>query len=243
MPPDVFANKLARLTDAITERIGPPRAYRAGRWGLAAGHLRVLEDLGYEVDTSVIPLVNWRTTWGLPASEHGHGGVDFRFAPQVPYRPAYTDVTRPGTARILEVPVSVGFTHDMPASLGRIYAGLPLLVQRVLRKTELVRPVWATPAWEQREHLEQMTRAAIRSHLPVMNIALHSSEFAVGGLPACNTPEKIDHLYRRTEAMLEILLGEGKCEFLTLSAVARRWLGRCQMPAVPARDGQRMLVR
>lgn len=243
LPRPVFAEKLACLTEAITDRIGPPTSYRAGRWGLVASHLRVLEDLGYEADTSVMPLVNWRTTWGIPRCEHGRGGVDYRYAPQAPYHPSYTDVTRPGTARILEVPVSVGFTRLTPPAVCRAYPALPLLVQRVLRKAELLRPVWATPAWERRDHLERMMRTAIRAGRPMVNIALHSSEFAVGGSPGACTPEKIDQLFRCTAALLQILAEEGQCEFLTLTTAARQWRQETLVPVLSASDRQGVLAR
>jgi peptidoglycan/xylan/chitin deacetylase (PgdA/CDA1 family) len=237
LPLPVFTEKLSRLTEAITERIGPPTSYRAGRWGLAAEHLRVLEDLGYEVDTSVYPLMDWRRTPGIPWREAGRGGVDYRFAPQEPYRPSHVDVTRPGPSRIVELPVTAGFTRRTPARLQRAYVRLPEIAQRVLRKCEILRPVWATPAWETRAHLERMIRAVVGEGRTLVNIACHSSEFTVSRLPECSTPERVDEVFRRTEAMLQILVSQAGCEFTTLTAAGRQWLAN--QPGAVRREPQR----
>lgn len=246
LPLAVFAEKLARLTEAITARLSAPTSYRAGRWGLAPEHLRVLENLGYEVDTSVMPLVDWRGTPGIPWREGGRGGVDYRFAPQEPYRPAYTDVSRRGMSRIVELPVAVGFTRRTPAAVQRLYASLPELAQRVLRKSEILRPVWATPAWETRTHLERMTCTLVRERPALVNIAYHSSELTPSRLPQCSVPEQVDEVFRRTEMMLEILAAQEEFEFMTLTAAGRQWLAsragtarrdeRREVQAVPVRS-------
>src|SRR5262245_49617697 len=39
LPGDVFEEKLDKLTELIAARFGPPRSYRAGRWGIANSHI------------------------------------------------------------------------------------------------------------------------------------------------------------------------------------------------------------
>ncbi len=222
LPVGVFAQKLARLTEAISDRVGRPTSYRAGRWGIAPEHVRVLEELGYEVDSSVMPLKNWNDTPGVPFAEQGSGGVDFRLAPRIPYRLGYADITRPGDARLLEVPVTVGFKRPVSAAFARRCAHLPDLAQRLLRRTGILRPVWAAPAWESEEDLLDMICGVCREGLPVVNLIFHSSEFTVNSLPECDTPEKVDAIFRRTEMLLERLSNCDGCEFTTLTAAARR---------------------
>ncbi len=232
LPPAVFAGKLERLTDAIAKRIGRPTAYRAGRWGLAAEHLPILEGLGYQVDSSVTPLLDWRLTPGIPWRDGGRGGVDYRCAPQRPYHPSYDDIRRLGSARIVEVPITVGFTRPVSGLAQRIYPAVPVFAQRILRKLRILQVVWATPAWESRADLERMIRMAIHEGTPVINIALHSSELTVSALPECNTPAKVDEVFRRIETMLELLAAQRGCEFTTLSAVGRRWAELRRAPAL-----------
>ncbi|GMV97547.1 MAG: hypothetical protein HRF43_05440 [Phycisphaerae bacterium] len=221
LPLDVFEEKLVNLTKTIARDFDTPRCYRAGRWGLAAEHLPVLERLGYQVDTSVIPLRDWRRVPGAPRHSGGRGGVDYRFAPQAPYRPSYEDVTRPGGARILEIPVTVGFTRSTPAAVGRRYGLLPELLQRALRKFELLRPVWATPAEEPVERIRRMLAVVVESGARIINLALHSSELMVGGSPSTENIEATDEVFRRLQSLLVFLTGRWGCHFGTLADAAR----------------------
>lgn len=221
LPLAVFREKMNTLTNAIAERFGRPTSYRAGRWGMAAEHVSVLEDLGYEVDTSVFPMVDWRSTWGIPRTEGGRGGIDYRWAPRRPYHPAYDDIACRGGARLTEIPVSVGFNRRISDGMASIYGRLPSAAQRILRGTGIARPVWATPAWEPRDRLLKMTVNALADRVPVLNIACHSSEFVVGSLPECGTPEKIDEIFARTAAMFETVAKSPNARCMTLTQAAR----------------------
>lgn len=223
LPLDAFKQKLEALTEAIAGRFGLPTSYRAGRWGLAAEHLAVLENLGYIVDTSVIPLVDWRRNPGIPLSENGHGGIDYRFAPQRPYHPAYTDVTREGDARIVELPVTVSFTRRTPTFVRTQYGAWPKLLRRALRKTGILRPVWAVPPEESMSRLERLIDVELDRGVPLINIAFHSSELMPGGSPATRTREAADVVFRRIASMLERLASRDECVFETLTEAARRY--------------------
>jgi len=221
LPLSLFEDKMAILTERITARFGRPTSYRAGRWGLVAEHLPVLERLGYQVDTSVTPLIDWRSKLGIPRSEGGRGGVDYRRAPHQPYHPSYHDVTRPGEARIVEWPVSVGFTRLTPDAVRRAYGGIPVLVQRVLRRTEIMRPVWAIPPEHSSERLVRMAANELRREPATLNIAFHSSELMVDGSPRSRTRELVDRTFVRIEGLLRMLSSNGCCQFPTLADATR----------------------
>jgi len=79
---------LLRLTALYEQAFGSaPRSYRAGRYGMNDRTLASLRDLGYHVDTSVTPHVDWS----------GQGGPNYTAYPMQPY----------WTHGILEVPVTV----------------------------------------------------------------------------------------------------------------------------------------
>jgi peptidoglycan/xylan/chitin deacetylase (PgdA/CDA1 family) len=223
LPLDVFREKLRRLVEAIGGRFSPPTCYRGGRWGISPEHLAVLEQAGFEVDTTVTPLIDWRETKGVPTSLNGQGGVDFRSASVSPYHPDYSDVTREGGAKIIEVPLTVGFTRCVPPLVRHLYVALPELVHRVLRKSALVRAVWATPAQEDERHLLQMLAVVLREGMSVINMAIHSSELMVGGSPRSRSEEDVAKILGRLEAMLSVLASSGICRFTTLTDAARRW--------------------
>lgn len=234
LSPALFEDKMSTLTEAITERMGQPTSYRAGRWGLAADHLRVLERLGYQVDTSVTPLIDWRTTMGIPRSEGGRGGIDYRFAPQHPYHPAYDAVCREGDAKILEIPLSVGFTRATPASVRRAYGAFPVIAQRVLRKSEILRPVWAVPPEQSKARLLRMIETLLQQGTEVINMAIHSSELMEGGSPSSRTREATDEVFDRLDAMLAALASSGRCAFTTLTEASQRWTAAHEANSEPA---------
>lgn len=223
LPLAMFQSKMQLLTQRITETVGAPTSYRAGRWGLAAEHLRILEQMGYEVDTSVLPLVDWRPTLGIPRSRNGHGGPDYRFAPQCPYRPDYSDMTRLGEARIIEMPVTVAFTRRVPRLIRRSYGRIPLIVRRVLRKSELVRPVWANPAEQPKDRLIRMMSVVLRERCELINVAFHSSELMLGGSPSSRTQHDVDQIFERLREMLRLAQKSGICRFCTLTEAAHYW--------------------
>ena len=223
LPVELFERKMSALTESIEARFDRPRSYRAGRWGFVAEHVAVLEKLGYEVDTSVTPWNDWGDTWGIPADQGGRGGVDYRRCPRHPYQLGYDTVTRPGDADLLEIPLTVAFTRRWPALVRRGYGRYPTLARLLLRKTELVRPVWAVPSEEPTARLERMVPAAMAERDHVFNIAFHSSELVVGGSPATATQCDVDVVFGRIAMMLK-MLATGNVEFMTLTATARRLL-------------------
>ncbi len=136
-PIDVFRAKMEVLGDALRVHTGvEPRSYRAGRWGFILEHAAVLRDLGYVVDTTVTPGVSWEAHPGAPG---GRGGPSFVGAPRVPHRL--------DGSRLLEVPVSIEWSRDLPAMLSSAVDRLPprSWIARALRRGNILRPVCCAP--------------------------------------------------------------------------------------------------
>ena len=129
-------------------------------------------------------------------------------------------MTRPGDSDLLEIPLTVAMTRRWPALLRRGYGRYPTLARRLLRKTELVRPVWAVPPEEPATRLERMVRTAMAEDAEVFNIAFHSSELVVGGSPSTATDRDVNLVFGRIAMMLEMLAARD-VEFMTLTTAAR----------------------
>jgi peptidoglycan/xylan/chitin deacetylase (PgdA/CDA1 family) len=220
---EIFRRKLEGLTEAIARNFKAPTCYRGGRWSIVASHLSVLEQAGFEVDTSVMPLVDWRATIGVPLDLKGCGGMDYRLAPCHPYHPDYADITREGAAGIVEVPVTVGFSRRLPGFVRSLYGRFPSPLQRVLRRSNVIKPVWALPTEETGPALEQMLSVALREQAAIINIAMHSSEMMVGGSPRSRVAAEVDGIFSRLASMLSILASSPLCQFTTLTDAARHW--------------------
>jgi len=209
LPPAVFAEKMRALTTLLASRVGkPPTSYRAGRWGLSAAHVPILIELGYRVDCSVTPYLDWRDRG---ARERGQ---DFSDAPVAPYVMGWSDPSRPGESGLLEVPVTIVCTN-------RVMRRSPLLraayrryrktwVARGLNRSFAIAPRWMRPFADMTvSRLQEVHRAAVEMELPVVEMMFHSSELMPEGSPHSPTAAAVEDIYRKLEALFEYLTQQG----------------------------------
>src|SRR5262249_44338461 len=142
-----------------------PRSFRAGRFGLSRVSLPLLHRLGYEVDSSVTPTIDWR------AKIDGFA-FDYTGASTQPYRAAADDPVRAGELSILEGPVTI---HEP-----RLRQALPWLGAR-LRKRWL-RPTWSRPAELEEVALTELERQCHRGTV-VLNMMFHNVEVVKNASP------------------------------------------------------------
>jgi hypothetical protein len=172
-----------------------------------------LEGLGYTVDTSVDPLFN----------ERRKGGPAFGGAPVGPYRPDYADVTRPGAARILEVPISAATTPALPKAVERLYAALPPIPWRGALKRLGLRPVWLRPSYTTvPDMLAFATRLRDRG-APCFNVIFHSSEILAGGSPYTPDAASVERFESALRRLLEHLTSGLGAAPRTYAEFAQAW--------------------
>ena len=203
LPVSLLDRQLTELTATIQERLGVrPTTYRAGRNGFDARSIPILERLGYTVDTSVDPLFN----------ERRKGGMVFAGAPAQPYHPDYHDVTRPGNARLLEIPITSATLPALPKAVEALYTRLPPLRWRAALRRLGLRPVWLRPSYSSLPDMLAFADRLAAGGARCFNIIFHSSELLAGGSPY--TPDAasvqrfgealrrlLDHLTRRLGAV------------------------------------------
>ena len=86
LPAALVQQKLERLTEAITSAVGErPTCFRAGRWGVGPGVTTALHSLGYRIDSSVCPFVDWAPEGGPDHSRYPR--TAYRFHPATPFVP------------------------------------------------------------------------------------------------------------------------------------------------------------
>ncbi len=228
--PARFRSKLERLHAAVAEIAGEePVSFRAGRFGIDGATLAELPSLGYEVDSSVTPMVHHLED----------DGPDFRRAPQHPYYPSRTDVCVPGDLPIVEVPVSVGLSRKLPDSLREAYLRIPQRTRlRGLLSHEylgIVDFAWLYPA---RFDLSIMRRAAttlLAEGAPVLNVFLHSSELVAGASSYVQTESDAELCFERIRGLLAFCTGELGARPATLAEAGRSlraWIDPCAREAV-----------
>lgn len=194
---DQLFDKLTNLTNIITEKFGKsPISFRAGRWGFDKKVARYLKLLGYKIDCSVTPKVDWRSTFGDPKK---NGGPDFRFDSIYPHE----------IEGVMEVPMTILFTGIIKkenSKLGQVFLDLPDgLLKKILNKL-FFRQRWlrifdssSIKDWK------LIYKSAVKNDLPVLEFMIHSSELMVGGSPYSKTKAQLENIYRQIENLFRYL--------------------------------------
>ena len=191
--PDVEAAKMTYLTDLFATAFGRrPTSFRAGRFGVGAASIGILERLGYTVESSVTPFMDW-TSNGAP-------GLAFDGAPTQPYHPDPRDPGRRGSSAILEVPVTI---RPHPA-------------QRVPVVGRIVEPRWLRPTRGTARSLIDVAKdeiASARRIAPdrpvILNAMFHNVEVVAGASPYAATDHAARAILARLDALLDFAAREG----------------------------------
>jgi hypothetical protein len=216
LPDDVLRRQLTELTATIESELGVrPTTYRAGRNGVDGRSLRILETLGYTVDTSVDPLFN----------ERRKKGPIFDGAPRGPYRPSYDDVRRPGGARILEIPITSATLPFLPKPVESLYTRLKPIPWRGVLARAGVHAVWLRPSYTPLARMQAFARALAAEGAACFNIIFHSSELLPGGSPYNRDEAAVTRFTDELERLLETLRSLGGAG-RTYAQFAAEWTGR-----------------
>lgn len=180
-PAELERAKLGSLTTRFREVFGvSPQTFRAGRFGIGRHSIRLLEELGYTVDSSVTPHLDW--------SVAGAKGLNFRDAPCEPYFPDYEEPGRRGSASILEVPVTIR---------QRPWNKLPWLGSKL-------EPLWLRPTKTSLGDLLSLVRAELRenSGTRFLNAMFHNVEITPGTSPYAATESEAQAILDRLAGLL-----------------------------------------
>ena len=179
----VEAEKIANLTELIEKKLGiRPVSYRAARYGADLDTIKALAKLGFKVDSSVTPEVNWKS----------QGGPDHSYAPKQPYFISDSEYYLSGDSRILEVPITVSGKR------------LPLLPDRWIFYR------WLRPTHMTTFEMKMLVTQFIRNFdEPVLNLMFHSIEVLPGKTPFVRTRFGQKRYLRRLKSILNYMIKAG----------------------------------
>ncbi|OPY32628.1 MAG: hypothetical protein A4E32_01210 [Methanomassiliicoccales archaeon PtaU1.Bin124] len=165
--------KMTVLTDLFRERMGKrPSSFRAGHFGAGESTASILADLGYKVDSSVTPGIDW----DLP-----EGRSDYTFSPSQPYHLG-NDIAEPGEGPVLEVPVTLSSGWMHRATHVSADSQFARKWNRVVGKT--MPGTWFRPTFHSERQMISAGRNEMarnrHNDLVVLNMALSSTE-SIGG--------------------------------------------------------------
>jgi hypothetical protein len=175
------------------------RSHRAGRWAFDAFYASNLLELGYQIDCSVTPGVDWRASKGDPS---GSGGTDYRLFPRYHYRLAEDDIAKPGSSALLEVPVTIMDTAPEPIRRVIGSGSSRSLWRRALRRLWPLR--WLRPNGRNLASMCAILDQAREEHWPYVEFMMHSSELMPGGSPGFQTPKSVEKLYADLDILFEM---------------------------------------
>lgn len=191
-PPEIERQKLANLTELFAIRFGySPKCFRAGRFGISSRTISFLEELGYQVDSSVTPF--WTHSY------EGREERNFWGAPVQPYFPSLRDIRELGNSPILEVPVTIinPLLVQWPRWLLKTMSSQTRWHKRILGRLGITLPhtFWLRPQRSSPEELiavvESTIRASSRSEVVVLNMMYHSVEIIPGASPYAETQAQV----------------------------------------------------
>lgn len=192
--------KLSLLQRKIEQSMeASPRCFRAGRWGYGGNTAVVLQELGFHVDTSVAPRMDWS----------GFHGPDFSAMTPRPYRfhPPMFSTPHP-SGKMIEVPATI----DCFGLFAVFYKTLNRLMQRrlprllhmegIFRRLGLMHKIWLSPETADVPAMQRLTRRAMRMKYPVLNLFFHSTALLAGLSPFVKTKEEEDRFLHRVKDYL-----------------------------------------
>lgn len=211
LSPELQQKKLETLTKAIQDNFGvQPISYRAGRFGFDESSIKILEELEYKIDTSLVPYRNNKIS-----DEPSFGMVQLK-----PYYLDYHDIRYAGNSKILEIPITVEFNRSLPEFVKKIYPSLPDIgIRRLLKNTFGVELIWLRPSYSSLNNMKKLADNVISSGVTVLNMMFHSTELMPGASPYNKTQEDVDLFLKKIENFFLYLQLHYKVECVKLNEI------------------------
>jgi len=215
LPQSLVFDKLSHLHDTIVRSFGvTPISFRAGRAGFNSSVALALRNLGYRVDSSVVPFFDLSQ----------YEGPNFENAPNVPYRfkPDCTLESHP-EGELLEVQQTIGFLQQnfigcsstrkriAQSFLGRLKLIGVFEVLKVLNLRKLA------PEETSLKDMIALADKCLGEGYPALHMVLHSSTLLPGLNPFAPTKERVEEILSRIEGFLRFCSLKG-FRFYGLSA-------------------------
>lgn len=216
LPRELQFEKLNWLTCQISERFErPPTSYRAGRYGFDLTSAEILADLGYVVDSSVLPLHDYRSK----------KGPDFMMAQRVCYQ-LFSNTSH---RKLIEFPVTAGFTragYKWRRQYWQWSRRSPWKMMRIaglLDRLGIARRVKLSPEGTRLDDLEKLIDAVKQDGVETLVLMLHSSSLVKGLSPYARDDNMLEQLYTRLEGALRCAIDVHGFRPATLTQAAKRF--------------------
>jgi hypothetical protein len=216
LPPELERAKIETITNAIEAAFGArPTIFKAGRYGFGPNTQRVLVELGYTIDCSLVPHTDFTAS----------GGPDHRGVPSDPH---WLDEA----AGLLEIPLTVGFLGAF-AGLGQRIDWLfdhlraeRLHIPGALARSGLVARSRLTPEGTPAAEQCALIKAMLAQGHRLFTLTYHSPSLAPGHTPYVKDEADVARFLADIETVLAYFRDEVGGRFTTLRRVREDWSAR-----------------
>ena len=195
---DLERRKLQALSELIEQKIKQrPVIYRAGRYGVGEATESILEELGFKIDMSVIPLRDYSA----------QGGPDFSRSPAWPYWFG-------SKADLLEIPLSAGHTGTLRflGKLGVAASNLTFMkrihLPGLLARSGLLKRIYITPEGMPLEEAKRLTRALLEDGHRIFTVHFHSPSLDPGNTPYVSSRADLERFLSWLEIYFDFFMSE-----------------------------------
>ena len=199
LPPDLEREKIEILTQAIQDNLGvSPKTYLAGRYGNGPNSLRILAELGYEVDISVAP----------PIDYSNDGGPDYS---GWTCAPAWAEEA---AGRILILPGAGGYAGLLRRGSGPLYRLVtqplfrPVRLAGLLSRAGLFERSRLSPEDYSLIEMKRLSRNLVSDGIRYLVFSFHSPSVYPGGTPYVRSEVDLDRFLGACERYFSFFFGE-----------------------------------
>ncbi len=201
--------KLKKLTQTIEDNFGfSPTIYKAGRYGVGNNTSKILKDLGYQIDCSVVPNTDFSSS----------NGPDFSLQKNCqPYWFAEN--------KILEIPLTVDYVGLLSGAGNRLYNTLQqdkfikLKVPGIFSRLGLFERIRLSPEGHTLDELKRLTLSMLQKNHKIFCLTYHSSTLMPGGSPYVNNEKELAAFLDTIDQYLDFFENTIKGKFSTLKEI------------------------
>jgi hypothetical protein len=181
LPEGLQYRKISCLHEIIYKNFNiAPVSFRAGRWGFGSHTAKALYSLGYKVDSSLTPTVDWSV----------YNGPDFSdFDPEPFFFNAENSGRKNFTGIMLEVPATIGFLQSnfllsrrLLKTTSRRWAS-KIHLGGILQRAGLLNQIWLSPEHAKSEQMIKLARRMAANEYSCLNMTFHSTSLMAGLSP------------------------------------------------------------
>jgi hypothetical protein len=191
-------NKIESLHEIIRRNFGvEPVTFRAGRWGFDQTVAENMFKIGYKVDCSVSPYVNWQSYHG-PDFSNWTPGIQRLYLGKKEH-----------DQFLLEIPATIGFLQPNFKFCNRMFNTISnsslkyFRMIGVLDKLKMLNKVWLSPEMSDGVEMIKLANSIKREGYVLLNMFFHSSSLKAGLTPFTKSVEDENIIMKRIEKFLE----------------------------------------